>query len=1101
MRIMDKSNLLAGLVFALLATGFLPARAQQGVAQSRDRPAAGAHTSSVRLAREILDTSAVHGGLVVHIGCGNGRLTAALRPNDKYLVHGLARDRAAVEEARRYLRERRLCGPVSVEYWAENRLPYADNLVNLIVAEGLGDIPRQEALRVLAPNGVLYVKRNGRREKTVNPWPEEIDQWTHYLHGADNNAVAHDTEVGPPRHLQWCADPLWARSHASTTSVSALVSAAGRLIYVNDDAPRAVFGPQYPGQWSLVARDAFSGVLLWKRRIPDWGGRQWGNWHHWSTPMSLPRRLVAVGDRVFVTLGYQAPTSELDARTGQTRRVFANTQCTEEILVSKGILVVRRRKEALEYPPGMRSAWNVIMRKQGPKDLTELPPASLGDESILAIDLQTGKVLWKQPERRIVTLSMASDAARICYHNFKQIVCLDLHDGRELWRVGSEPWPDLIGTAGTLVMYDDKVFFTSSEGMVARSASSGEVLWRGPRVSRMASRHPADLMIANGLIWGGLTAQMPYGHIWPTQVTSPSVSELSGPDAEGLDPATGEVKQSIGIGEALSPGHHVRCYRSKATDRYLMWPKRGVEFIDILHGKNHARCDWVRGECSYGFMPCNGLLYVPPHPCICYCGVLLNGFNALAAAREQETGVRGQNALQQGPAYGETVGRTTRAMSNEAWPTYRHDPARSGCTKSAVPVKLRRTWSTRVGGKLSSPVIAEGRLFVSTVNEHAVHCLDAGNGKKLWSYTTGGRVDSPPTVCNDLVVFGCRDGWVYCLRARDGVLVWRFRAAPEERRVVAFDQVESAWPVPGSVLARDNMIYFAAGRSSFLDGGIHLYGLESRTGKVVHRQHLEGPRPDVQNDVGHPYTMRGAKADILVAGSQRQFLYMLQSTFDWRLKPQPPVREGGKRQELHLAPLSGFLDDTWFHRTQWRYCRAWPHWRFYGTWPARILESGKAPKTGQILVFDDSTTYAVRRHRPYVLYADDNDNEPVLEKRRFRPKNPPLWSVKIAVRPLAMVKAGKTLFVAGPPDAFPKDDAYASFRGLLGGRLLAFSTNRGERLAEYELGDSPGFDGLAAAEGKLYLSTQSGKVLCFGDEGIKGRDDGLLRGCLSTASP
>ena len=129
-----------------------------------------------------------------------------------------------------------------------------------------------------------------------------------------------------------------------------------------------------------------------------------------------------------------------------------------------------------------------------------------------------------------------------------------------------------------------------------------------------------------------------------------------------------------------------------------------------------------------------------------------------------------------------------------------------------------------------------------------------------------------------------------------------------------------------------------------------------------------------------------------------------------------------------MAPLSGFLDDTWFHRTQWRYCRAWPHWRFYGTWPARVLETGKAPKTGQILVFDDSTTYAVRRHRPYVLYADGNDNEPVLEKRRLQPENAPLWSVRIAVRPLAMVQAAETLFIAGPPDTFPEPTTACSTR-------------------------------------------------------------------------
>ncbi|MGD8499911.1 MAG: hypothetical protein PVJ86_04645, partial [Phycisphaerales bacterium] len=40
-------------------------------------------------AREMLEASGVKGGLVVHLGCGGGSLTAALRANDSYLVNGL----------------------------------------------------------------------------------------------------------------------------------------------------------------------------------------------------------------------------------------------------------------------------------------------------------------------------------------------------------------------------------------------------------------------------------------------------------------------------------------------------------------------------------------------------------------------------------------------------------------------------------------------------------------------------------------------------------------------------------------------------------------------------------------------------------------------------------------------------------------------------------------------------------------------------------------------------------------------------------------------------------------------------------------------------
>lgn len=68
------------------------------------------------------------------------------------------------------------------------------------------------------------------------------------------------------------------------------------------------------------------------------------------------------------------------------------------------------------------------------------------------------------------------------------------------------------------------------------------------------------------------------------------------------------------------------------------------------------------------------------------------------------------------------------------------------------------------------------------------------------------------------MLFGCVDGCVYCLRLADGELAWRFRAAAEEVKTVALDQVESVWPVHGNVLTQDGIAYFAAGRSSWLDG-------------------------------------------------------------------------------------------------------------------------------------------------------------------------------------------------------------------------------------------------------------------------------------------
>ena len=152
-------------------------------------------------AREILDTTGVRGGLVVHLGCGHGKLTAALRASERHVVHGLDTDPAKVERARRHVASLGLYGPVSIARLTGSRLPYADNLVNLLVAEAAGLVPMAEVMRVLCPKGVAYVRAGGRWVKTVKPRPREMDEWTHWLHGPDGNAVAHDQLVGPPRRM------------------------------------------------------------------------------------------------------------------------------------------------------------------------------------------------------------------------------------------------------------------------------------------------------------------------------------------------------------------------------------------------------------------------------------------------------------------------------------------------------------------------------------------------------------------------------------------------------------------------------------------------------------------------------------------------------------------------------------------------------------------------------------------------------------------------------------------------------------------------------------------------------------------------------------
>jgi len=92
------------------------------------------------------------------------------------------------------------------------------------------------------------------------------------------------------------------------------------------------------------------------------------------------------------------------------------------------------------------------------------------------------------------------------------------------------------------------------------------------------------------------------------------------------------------------------------------------------------------------------------------------------------------------------------------------------------------------------------------------------------------------------------------------------------------------------------------------------------------------------------------------------------------------------------------------------------------------------------------------------------------------------WSARIPIRVRAMVAADTLLFVAGPPDIVDAEDPLGSFEGRQGGCLWVFSAGSGEKLAEHRLDSPPVFNGMAAANRRLYICARDGRVLCMGSQ-------------------
>ena len=1009
-------------------------------------PAAPLDAAARKQAESILAATGIRAGLAVHVGCRDGRLTAALRRDGIRVVHGLDANSAHIERAREYLRSLELCGPVSVVCWQAPFLPYIDNVVNLLVADGGTQMPAAEIMRVLAPRGVAYIRNGDTWVKTVKPVPDDIDEWTHHLHDASGNAVARDTVVGLPRHLQWVTGPRHGRSHEFTASTSTLVSTAGRIFCIADEAP--VSPVKQAADWQLVARDGFNGLLLWQRPLRPW----YSHLATWTgAPLELQRRMVAVADRVYVTLGYFGEVSALDAATGETVRTYPETAGAEEVLWHRGTLLVVARAITEEQRAEFQKLSDLTAAPESPLHIrdTRRPlfqafrrTERKAQPSVLALEPESGALLWKLESEKLGGIqprSLRAAGDRVFYQGGKT-VCLELKSGQKLW---SGP------TDRVRVVDEDWVICSNNKTVTALGAQTGQMVWKqNPLLAQVK-----DAFIIDGSLWLGGFKPYDTGHKKYT-------GGVWGPHfATQRDLKSGEVQMHI---EAECPKHHHRCYQNVATERYMLVGRRGTEFYDLKTGKVYWN-SWARGVCRYGVMPCNGLLYKPPHACGCYVTVKLDGFNALAAARPSgtPTAETNQQRLVRGPAFGRIETPQDTPASRADWPTFRGDAARSGCTQHAVPAVLNAKWRLEAGAKLTPATVAGGKVFTACADRHQLLALDAGSGKTVWTFTADARIDSPPTAHKGRVLFGCRDGYVYCLRAADGALAWRFRAARDPRLTAAYGQLESVSPLHGSVLVHNDVLYATAGRSSYLDGGIDLVRLNPETGEMLSCTSLYSPDPDTgqQPEQYGPSAMPGAREDILSADDRNVYLQDL--VFD---------KQGVQQTEPvpHLFALTGYLDDSWTHRSYY----------LFGDKPSVSTGCSGRSRTliyGRLLLCDASTIYGYGRKN--VHWSNELEDGVYHLFARRRDAKEPEWSRAMPIQVRALVLAGDIIFAAGAPvdagSGVPDKDAGAE------AMLLALSAADGAELGRCPLEARPVFNGMAAAGGQLLLTLEGGRIVCM----------------------
>ena len=748
-------------------------------------------------------------GFVAVVGARDAGLATDLASTGRVLVHVLADGRQARDALREAIRRGGQYGAASVEtVFHATRLPYPDNLVNVLVVDRSTRAGRrlaeEEMVRVVAPGGKALVGRGETWQTVDKPVDPAFDVWTHQNGNPANNPVSADRAVGPVSTVRWLFG--FARGGEVMGGRGGIpVVGAGAIV---QDDPRGFIGrkghrPERSER--LVCRDAHSGLVRWAAAVK--GTRLW---------------LAIDGERLvsaYPLPGRDGAAYVHDLRTGKVLRTLETDGERVDSTSVHG--VVRDGVAYLAFAAGT-GRWEMTSGR------------------LVAWDLATGKTRWEiraegfdayfspslTPDgRRLLVVEAAGRQtgirARWPWAYIHAVACLDPDTGKTLWRRDdlagqvtlhvpvtnrygfvASPWG--IGSHYEHIKKQDRDELPRAHGVI--DLADGRTLWRKDTAadegaterqwSQVAFFHGNEVFLC----------QPTYFLAW--------------------DAATGTLTRRVS-----TRVFNQRCVRTRASHRYIL---AGFGTFYDLDSRRQTDQNVARSACAVGPTPAYGTIYNGANACRCFAQV--RGYGAFAPADPPRV-LADDARLQAGP-WPAGPGGPVAPAPEVARVTAEDRALERDVTWRAVVLTdrpLRDSWINNEDAPypLTAPVSAGGLELVAVVSEHR---LEARRGDRVvWSLAAGARISRPPLVHDGRVYAASHDGWVYCCDLATGRLLWRALVAPDARRVVAYGQVESAWPVRNVVL-HEGLVCAAAGRHPELDGGIHLAGLDPDTGRARWRK-------------------------------------------------------------------------------------------------------------------------------------------------------------------------------------------------------------------------------------------------------------------------
>ncbi|MEO1972034.1 MAG: PQQ-binding-like beta-propeller repeat protein, partial [Pirellulaceae bacterium] len=528
--------------------------------------------------------------LLVHVRCTDQKSVAGLQAMAEEAGFGIDR--------------------VAVEFGGADPLPYADNLLDILVisssskTDGLV-LKHLEMLRVLQPRGTAFVagkeslkifERSPHQSdnlasidlggsiwsKFSKPPLEGAGNWSHWEHGPDNNPVSEDTIIKAPYLTQFLAQPYYIAMPSITTA------AGGRTFLAIGHIAH------HRREWNMmnkiIARNGYNGTTLWERKLPE------GYLVHRSAFIATEKSFYMTdGDRALV----------LDPQTGDQQSVIRLPGVAGDWkwMVMKGdvLYVLAGNKDpGVQSMKGDRSfgGWSWADLSEGYYARPRVP-WGMG-HTLAAYDLTKEELIWIYNAEKPIDargLSMGEDRISV-YSPDLHFRALDLKTGEVLWTNSEEdvlglveqPGQGLTSTPGfrtaCLVLFTPDALIIQGQtrnNVVALSTKSGSLLWTKTKITNNPNAIYLDGNVILGIGKGGI-------HV-------------------AVNPVSGEVVKELNFKKRA-------CTRLTASSDSLFVRGEGTLRFDretervIIDGA-------ARPACNDGALPANGRLYLGPWQCDC----------------------------------------------------------------------------------------------------------------------------------------------------------------------------------------------------------------------------------------------------------------------------------------------------------------------------------------------------------------------------------------------------------------------------------------------------------------------------------------------------